>query len=128
MAMSHGDRTEKPTGKRLKDARERGQIARSRDLSAAVSLACATLALGWFGAWIGSAISRRLALGLSTLADHASGAPDPVGLAGLVWSDLGLVAMVAGPPALAAGLLSAATSTAQTGAAWSPQALHVDWT
>ena len=28
-----GDRTEKPTAKRMKDARERGQVARSRDLA-----------------------------------------------------------------------------------------------
>lgn len=36
MAEDMGEKTEKPTGKRLSDAREKGQIGKSQDLSAAI--------------------------------------------------------------------------------------------
>ena len=48
---SQGDRTEKPTAKRLKDARERGQVvAQPRPGGARCRSSAVTIALGWFGA------------------------------------------------------------------------------
>ncbi len=41
MAEDIGERTEQPTGKRLGDAREKGQVARSTDMSAAIILGSA---------------------------------------------------------------------------------------
>lgn len=45
MAEDMGDRTELPTGRRLSEARSRGQIAKSHDLSAAVDLIGALVVL-----------------------------------------------------------------------------------
>jgi flagellar biosynthesis protein FlhB len=45
MAESAADKTEQPTAKRLEQARRRGQVARSRELSAAVGMAAAVGAL-----------------------------------------------------------------------------------
>ena len=59
MAARTGERTEKPTFKRIKDARERGQVARSRDLSAAASFVAATAVLIWAGGSMASAMAQR---------------------------------------------------------------------
>jgi flagellar biosynthesis protein FlhB len=122
-----GEKTEKPTPKRQKDARERGQVARSRDLSAAVSLSVATLALAWFGSSMFSAVAERLAAGLGGLADRAHGSLAPAHVIDQLWADAGVLARVSGPPALLAGFASVAASIAQVGWGWSPKALQISW-
>lgn len=124
---SAGERTEKPTGKRIKDAREKGQVARSRDLSGALSLAAVTLGLAWLGVSMTSAVANRLAMGLGTLAEQAREPLGPGAMASLLWADAGLLVRVAGPPALIAALLSVGASLAQVGWALSPKALELDW-
>jgi len=56
-----GERTEKPSAKRIKDAHEKGQIARSQSLTGAVTLGAVTLTLGWFGVQMVSIVAARLA-------------------------------------------------------------------
>jgi flagellar biosynthetic protein FlhB len=122
-----GDRTEKPSIKRKRDARERGQVARSRDLAGAASLVAVTLALGWMGSRMMGLISNRLIAGLESLGTDAHTTLSGTALAGILWSDLGLLAMVAGPPALVAAAVSVSASVAQTGLALSPKALKLNW-
>jgi flagellar biosynthetic protein FlhB len=122
-----GERTEKPTAKRIKDARAKGQVARSRDLSSAISLAAVTLGLAWLGMEMVVTIADRLSVGLGTLADRAHTPVDPNGLAGLLWADAGLLLRVSGPPALIAGLLSVGGSLAQVGWAFAPKAIELNW-
>ena len=47
--MASDDRTERPTARRLKDARKRGQVARSQDLGQAAGLAAALGVMGMVG-------------------------------------------------------------------------------
>ena len=122
-----GERTEKPTFKRIKDAREKGQVARSRDLSSAVSFAAVVLGLAWLGVEMFQLMTSRVAVGLSTLADRAHQPIVPGTIEGLLWADGGLLLQIAGPPALIAGLLSVGASFAQIGWSFSPKALEVDW-
>lgn len=49
------DRTEQPTEKRLRDAREKGQVPRSRELANVAVLGCAVLALKATGSHVGAA-------------------------------------------------------------------------
>ena len=42
-----GDRTEKPTPRRQKQAREQGQVARSRDITSGAALLAALAAVAW---------------------------------------------------------------------------------
>lgn len=49
MAEDLGEKTEAPTGRRLADARERGSIAKSQDLSAAIDLIAGVLLIAIFG-------------------------------------------------------------------------------
>ncbi len=51
---AYQERTEKPTPKRRAEAREKGQIARSRDLNASLVLLTGLLILAWWGPWMGS--------------------------------------------------------------------------
>jgi flagellar biosynthetic protein FlhB len=124
---SQGDRTEKPTAKRKRDARGRGQVARSRDLASAMSLVAVTMALGWLGAKMVGLIGNRLVASLNNLATDAHATMTSATLAGTIWSDLGLLAAVAGPPAAIAGVVSIGASLAQTGFALSPKALKLNW-
>ncbi|HEX8188313.1 MAG TPA: EscU/YscU/HrcU family type III secretion system export apparatus switch protein [Pyrinomonadaceae bacterium] len=59
-----GEKTEQPTAKRLRDARRKGQVARSHDLSSAVllvvSVAVLYLAGGHVAAWAGGAMREQL--------------------------------------------------------------------
>ena len=59
--MADQARTEEPTPRRRREARRKGQVARSRDLTAAVSLWFVLAALcAMFGAvWIGATGGRR---------------------------------------------------------------------
>jgi flagellar biosynthetic protein FlhB len=127
MTSSHGERTEKPTAKKRKDARERGQIARSRDLAAALSFAAVTLALGWCGGGMLAVLSRRIAAGLTALGDHARASIEATTLTSLIWSDAGLASLAIGPVALVAGTASMVASAAQTGLTLSPKALNLNW-
>jgi flagellar biosynthetic protein FlhB len=59
-----GEKTEQPTAKRLRDARRKGQVARSHDLSSAVllvvSVAVLYLAGGYVATWAGGAVREQL--------------------------------------------------------------------
>ena len=59
-----GQKTEQPTPKRLRDARRKGQVARSHDLSSAVllvvSVAVLYLAGGHFVGWVSGAMRDQL--------------------------------------------------------------------
>ena len=127
MAGSSGERTEKPTPKRLKDARERGQVARSADLSGAVSLVGIALALGWMGAETAAAIGNRLAFGLSSIGVGPQQNIDPGTVALVMWGDAGLLARLVGPPALIAAVSSVCASVMQVGWGYAPKALHLKW-
>src|ERR1043165_7613355 len=124
---TQGDRTEKPTAKRKRDARERGQVARSRDLAGALSLASVALALGWFGPRMVRTVSARLVDGLQNLGSNAHVELNANSLATTAWSDLGLLAVVVTPLAFVAATVSIGASLAQTGWAISPKALHLNW-
>jgi flagellar biosynthetic protein FlhB len=52
VAEDLGEKTEDPTGKKLSDARSRGKIAKSKDLSGAIDLIAAALVLAMLGTYI----------------------------------------------------------------------------
>lgn len=122
-----GDRTEKPTDKRKRDARQRGQVVRSRDLAAALALVGVTVALGWFGGAFMNAAGARLALGLSTFGEAARGDLTPQSAGALVWPELRYLAILAGPAAAAGLLVTLVASFAQTGWTFAPKALELNW-
>src|SRR5262245_27970613 len=127
MAGSAGDKTEKPTARRLKDAREKGEVARSRDLTAALSLAAVTIALGWFGASLCQSIAERLVGALRALGDRPLATIESTSLTTMLWTDAWRFTLIAGPTVFVAGVVSVGASVAQGGWMVSPKAAHMNW-
>jgi flagellar biosynthetic protein FlhB len=99
--MAADDRTEKPTSRRISDARKKGQIARSTDLGQAASLAAALAALGLVGTRYmqGSAdlVARGVArMGVTPGHDITGGE-----VTGLVVQSAAALGLLVGPIALA---------------------------
>jgi flagellar biosynthetic protein FlhB len=115
MAEQVGEKTEKPSLKRLKDARERGQVAVSRDVSMALGSLASTGVLVAAGAFF----LQRLAATVTDTLSHFGDAPlremRGEDLVPLVTSGGMLVALTAGPIALAAAATGVLSSVLQSG-------------
>jgi len=128
MADQHtGEKTEKPSAKRVKDAREKGQVARSQDLVAALGLLGVTVVLARTGATGLGRLAGRLADGLSHLGDSARDTLAQHDLANQAVSDLVLLGMVAGPVLLTAATVALVANITQTGWVFAPDRLTPDW-
>lgn len=127
MADSHGDKTEKPTPKRLKDARERGQVASSRDLGAALGSLAATGALVAAGSFLMHRLTTAIVNTLSRLGDAPLHDVTLDDLIPLVATGGTLVALTAGPVAMAAAATGVIGSIAQTGFNVSSKTLAPSW-
>ena len=57
------ERTEQPTSKRLRDAAERGQVARSKEVQDVVQLAAALMTLSWVGCYMVRTLADRVGAG-----------------------------------------------------------------
>ena len=104
------EKTEEPTPKRLKDAKEKGDIARSKELSTTILLLAASLGLIVFGPGIALSferiLQRNLSLDRRDLYDpsmmfaHLGSAAMEMMWALLAWFALMLFAAIVGPIAL----------------------------
>ena len=120
------DRTEKPTQRRLDQARRRGQVARSRDLNDAFHLGAALMVLAYWGPSMTSGLGTVMRMGLARVGDArhqaiTSGEVVNLALQG-VWQIVWLVA----PLALAAIAATAASTQAQGGFVVATEALRID--
>lgn len=122
------ERTEKPSPKRLREAREKGQVPRSRDLSVAAASLAVTMAFDAFGAALLERLSGRLASGLATLGDRPLRTVTEKELTGVLMSDAAGLAVVVGPLIGVAALVGVGTTIAQGGWVISSTPLHLDWT
>jgi flagellar biosynthesis protein FlhB len=127
MADEQGEKTEKPSHKRLKDARERGQVASSRDLSMAVGSLGATGVLVAGGSYLVHQLTSTVAQGLERIGDPSVRDLHAADLVPLVASGGALLAIAAGPIALAAAMAGVLSATAQSGFNLSTQALTINW-
>lgn len=120
------DRTERPTAKRLTDARKRGQVARSRDLNDAFHLGAALMVLAYWGPSMMSGLGTIIGNGMTRMGDarhHEITTGEVVNLAlHGVWQLVWLVA----PLAIAAMVATAAATQAQGGVVIATEALQID--
>ncbi|MDP1569085.1 MAG: EscU/YscU/HrcU family type III secretion system export apparatus switch protein [Vicinamibacterales bacterium] len=98
--LGDDDKTEAPTGRKLKDAREKGQIARSKRSPAAASLAAGLLVFGMLGDRMidGLALSMRRTLG--AIGDDPQRVIVSGDLIGLLVTNLQMLALLSGPVCL----------------------------
>jgi flagellar biosynthetic protein FlhB len=125
--MASAEQTEKPTRKRIEEARKKGQIPRSRDLALAAASVAATFALARMGGTLVTSLATRLAEDLSRLGNdplHTLTGPEVTGLA---VAGLQVVATLVGPIALATMVAGVGTHGFQGGWTFSPEALHLNW-
>ena len=106
------DRTEQPTPRRRKDARARGEVARSRDLTWAVLLLAVAGGLRWFG---GDLASDLAVVMRSSLSEPAAMQLDAHDVSDRVWQMAGLLSRSLLPLLLVAMLTAAAVNLAQVG-------------
>lgn len=127
MADEQGEKTEKPSPKRLKDARERGEVATSRDLSLAAGSLAATGALVAAGSFVMRRLVGEISRSLMHLGDLSRHDITSETLGLLVVAGGGLLAVTAGPVALAAAAAGVFSSVAQSGFNVSMKALEPNW-
>ena len=116
------ERTEQPTGKRLRDARERGQIARSKEVQDVVQLAATLTALTWLGGYMVAALADRVASGLGRIDTFAHKPVLPSELTAVASSHLVQLALIVGPVMAAAVVAGLTAVWAQGGwtISWQP--------
>jgi flagellar biosynthesis protein FlhB len=122
-----GDRTEKPTAKRLRDARRKGQIARSRDVEATAQLVAVLIAFAWAGPWMVRSMADGIRRALERVGQRALIPIEPTELSGFAVDGAVTIASVAGPVALAAAAATIGAATLQGGWNVAPEALHFKW-
>jgi flagellar biosynthesis protein FlhB len=121
------DRTERPTSRRLRDARRKGQVARSRDLVHAGALAAAMMALAWYGGTMMEGLGRAMGNALAQL--HRFPAHDlrmdEVGL--LAFDGLRTLAVLVAPVAAASVIATVALFVVQGGWVFASEALQLNF-
>jgi flagellar biosynthetic protein FlhB len=120
------DRTEQPTSRRLRDARRKGQLARSKDVTDAAELLAILILLAWFGRVFVERLATTLQGGLGRL-DGGSAALDSGQLARIAVDGMWTIVLLAGPFALASAAASITFSTVQGGWNVAPEALRFQW-
>jgi flagellar biosynthetic protein FlhB len=121
------EKTERPTGKRLHDAREKGQVARSRDLALAAASVAATVALAKLGARLVTGMAEQLARDLEHLGDAPLKTLTAGDIDASVIHGAGLMARLVGPIALATMVVGVGMHGFQGGWSFAPGALQLNW-
>lgn len=117
MADEFGDKTEAPTPRKREEAREQGQVAKSTDLVASLSLLFGVLMLGWFGPGLGNALKNVVAecLSVEALKDLHVGSAGTLALRGIT-----AAAVAAAPLMVGLVLVAILGNIVQTGLSFSP--------
>ncbi len=122
------NRTERPTQRRLEQARKRGQVARSRDLNDAFHLGAALLVLAYWGPSMTSGLGTVMATGLTRLGDARSQAITSGEVVNLALQGVLQIGWLVAPLALAAIVATAVSTQAQGGFIIATEALRFDLT
>jgi flagellar biosynthetic protein FlhB len=120
------DKTEQPTGKRQKDARKKGQVARSKDVTQVATLTAVLAVFTWWGGRMGLILRETLTEMMTRVGNDPLIEVGPLTVAGIVVSGGATLARVVGPIGLAVVVASVASQTAQGGWNFSADPLKLD--
>jgi flagellar biosynthesis protein FlhB len=121
------ERTEKPTPKRLKKAREEGQIARSRDLAIAAASVAGTIALAKLGHRLVVGLTERLSIDLARIGDAPLHNITVTDLQNIIVTSGSALALLVGPIAMATMVAGVGMHGFQGGWNFAPGALNLNW-
>jgi flagellar biosynthetic protein FlhB len=127
MAENSTSRSEKPTAKKYRDARERGQVVRSRDMAMALSALAVIITLTRIGPSLMLQLALRVRSGLAGLGDRPLETITANGLGGLVLSDGRLMLLSVGPLLAVAAIAAVAGNVMQSGFVFSTHSLQPDF-
>jgi flagellar biosynthetic protein FlhB len=127
MAAEQGEKTEKPSGKRIKDARQEGQVVASRDLSMAFGMLASTGALVALSSIVLQRLTGTIVDGMSRLGQTPLRDISPEDLTQIILAGGAVMALTVGPVALAAAAAGVLSSIVQTGFNVAPKALALHW-
>jgi flagellar biosynthetic protein FlhB len=122
------EKTEKPTPKKLRETKEEGRTARSKDATIAVTSLAATGILVGFGPSMVGRLTVALAGALTGLGPTAHQDLQPEDMTVMIINHGAMVALLVGPIAIAAVIVSVGTAAAQGGIHFAPKALRLDLT
>lgn len=125
--MASDDRTEQPTAKRLRDARKKGQLPRSREVTDAVQLVALTLVLGWVGPWMVQGLAQATRRGLEDVGPMAQRHLTAGDLTGTAMQMVLTLIMLVAPVAATAAVVSVGATTMQGGWNIATEAIHLDF-
>ena len=120
------DRTEKPTGKRLRDARKKGQLPRSKDLGQAAGLFAAVTVLSYLGGHMHRMLGAILNAALGRMGEDPLAGLGPNEVTTIATEGMVTIAAVAGPLAFASVIAVVAMQSAQGGFLFATEALTFD--
>lgn len=124
---STGEKTEKPSGKKLQEARKQGNVPRSADLVAALSLLAVTSVLARTGGASLARLQQRLSAGLSALGHLAHDTVTPESLSTIVLTDGATLGLIIAPVMMAAAITGLAGNLLQSGWVFAPEKLTPDF-
>ena len=124
MGDDQGDKTEDPTDRKRREAREKGQVAKSADVTAAAVLAAAAALLWVCGVGVAQTLAGTIEVGIESARPTLSAADAAARLAAYaellaVWVLPGLLALAAAAAAGLAGQFGLLISTAALAPKWS---------
>lgn len=120
-----GEKTEQPTDKRLRDARRKGQVAKSQDLTSALLLTTAAAILALVGTQIGLQLSEAMRDGL-VRATTLKGDFDQSAAVGVLWSGILTMAWALAPLLTALFVIALLVSYLQVGPIFSFEPVKPD--
>lgn len=112
------ERTEEPTPKKLRDARKKGQVWKSRELGSALTLLAAAMVLGGTAGSIVEAHVATLRLAIDAAAGRVTASPGA-----LLEASVSLAAGAVAPLLAALVIAGTLASFVQVGALWSPEVI-----
>jgi type III secretory pathway component EscU len=115
---SSEEKTEQPTHKRLRDARKRGQVAKSDELAHAMSLLVCLMTVLALAPWF-----ARKAADLQLAVWRAFEQPGVAVMKALLYETLGLLALASAAPLMAGAVVATAMLWLQTGGIFSAETL-----
>jgi flagellar biosynthesis protein FlhB len=113
--MAQGDRTEKPTARKLDESRRKGQVARSRHVGEVAGFIAALCALSLWGSRLIDGLETELANGITRASAGPAHVISPGEVTGVVIAAARALALLVGPVAAAAGAAVVAAHAAQVG-------------
>ncbi|MBI1336375.1 MAG: flagellar biosynthesis protein FlhB [Phycisphaera sp.] len=124
MAETDQEKTEQPTARRQQEARQEGNVARSQDLTAAVSLLAAVLLLNFFGQRLFMTLRTTVEVMLSS--SYVNNPTRTDDLASITWFSTKMLAMGVLPVLLGISAVALVASVSQVGLIFTAKPLELN--